>query len=58
MDPALAAAVLEIERHIAAGPAGTSRPGSTPWSTTAELVAREPALAAAMGLDDAAATGR
>ena len=39
-------------------PAGTSRPGSSRWSTTAELLAARAALAAAMGLDAATAAGR
>ncbi len=38
-------------------PAGTSRRGSTRWSPPPTLVGREPALAAAMGLDAAAAAG-
>jgi len=50
VDPALASAVLEIEAHIAAG--GWDQPGRLyALVDTAQLVAREPALAAAMGLD-------
>ena len=37
--------------------AGTSRAGSTRWSTPPTLVRREPALASAMGLDDAVGGG-
>ena len=56
VDPALAAAVLEIESHIAEG--GWDQPGRLyALVDTAELVRREPALASAMGLDDASAAG-
>jgi hypothetical protein len=56
VDPALAAAVLEIENHIAT--AGWDQPARLyALVPTAELVAREPALAHAMGLDDAASEG-
>lgn len=56
VDPALAAAVLEIETHIAE--AGWDQPARLyALVETARLVEREPALAAAMGLDDAAAQG-
>jgi len=50
VDPALAAAVLEIEAHAATG--GWDGP-STLYALvdTAQLVQREPSLAAAMGLD-------
>src|SRR5690349_24886469 len=55
-DPALAAAVLEIETHIAAG--GWDQPARLyALVPTAELVEREPALAHAMGLDEAAEEG-
>jgi hypothetical protein len=55
-DPALAAAVLEIESHIAGG--GWDQPGRLyALVDTAQLVRREPALASAMGLDDASAEG-
>lgn len=55
-DPALAAAVLEIEAHVAAG--GWDRPARLyALVDTAELVAHEPALARAMGLDEASAEG-
>lgn len=51
VDPALARAVLEIETHHAA--AGWDQPaGLYALVDTAELVAAEPALAAALGLDD------
>lgn len=50
VDPALAAAVLEIESHIAEG--GWDQPGRLyALVDTAQLVEREPRLAAAMGLD-------
>jgi len=50
VDPALAVAVLEIESHIAAE--GWDQPARLyALVDTAELVQREPALAAAMGLD-------
>jgi hypothetical protein len=56
VDPALAAAVLEIESHIAEG--GWDQPARLyALVDTAQLVAREPALAAAMGLDSASAEG-
>lgn len=56
VDPALAAAVLEIESHIAAD--GWDQPARLyALVDTAALVAREPALAAAMGLDSASAEG-
>lgn len=56
LDPALAAAVLEIESHAAAS--GWDQPARLyALVPTAELVAREPALAHAMGLDEAAAEG-
>jgi hypothetical protein len=56
VDPALAAAVLEIESHIAE--AGWDQPGRLyALVDTARLVRREPALASAMGLDDASAAG-
>src|SRR3954454_11687019 len=56
VDPALASAVLEIESHIADG--GWDQPGRLDALVrTAELVRREPALASAMGLDDASAEG-
>lgn len=55
-DPALAAAVLEIEAHIAE--AGWDQPARLyALVDTARLVAQEPALAAQMGLDEAAAEG-
>jgi hypothetical protein len=56
VDPALAAAVLEIEAHIAEG--GWDQPARLyALVDTAQLVAREPALATAMGLDSASADG-
>jgi len=55
-DPALAAAVLEIESHIAEG--GWDQPARLyALVDTAALVEREPTLAAAMGLDDASEQG-
>lgn len=55
-DPALAAAVLEIESHIAGG--GWDQPARLyALVPTADLVRREPDLAAAMGLDQASAQG-
>ncbi len=55
-DPALASAVLEIESHVAES--GWDQPGRLyALVPTADLVRREPALAAAMGLDDASADG-
>lgn len=56
VDPALAAAVLEIEAHIAAG--GWDQPAHLyALVDTAQLVVREPALASAMGLDSSSAQG-
>lgn len=56
VDPALAAAVLEIESHIAGG--GWDQPARLyALVPTAQLVEREPALAAAMGLDADSAAG-
>jgi hypothetical protein len=56
VDPALAAAVLEIETHIASG--GWDQPARLyALVPTAQLVEREPALAHAMGLDEAAQDG-
>ena len=56
VDPALAAAVLEIENHIATG--GWDQPARIyALVPTAELVEKEPALAHAMGLDEAAEQG-
>ena len=56
IDPALASAVLEIESHIAA--AGWDQPARLyALVDTKALVEREPALAAAMGLDEASAEG-
>jgi hypothetical protein len=56
VDPALAAVVLEIESHAAAE--GWDRPARLyALVDTAQLVEREPALAAAMGLDAASAEG-
>ena len=56
VDPALAAAVLEIETHISE--AGWDQPARLyALVETARLVEREPALAAAMGLDSSAAAG-
>ena len=55
-DPALVTAVLEIETHVAE--AGWDQPARLyALVDTAQLVAAEPALAAAMGLDDASAAG-
>lgn len=55
-DPALAAAVLEIESHIAE--AGWDQPARLyALVDTARIVAQEPALASQMGLADAAAEG-
>lgn len=55
-DPVLAAAVREIERHAAE--AGWDQPSRLyALVPTADLLVREPALAAAMGLDQAAAAG-
>jgi hypothetical protein len=56
VDPALARAVLEIETHHAA--AGWDQPAALyALVDTAELVAAEPALAAALGLDDSRERG-
>ena len=56
VDPALAAAVLEIESHSAE--AGWDQPGRLfALVDTAALVRREPVLASAMGLDDSSAAG-
>lgn len=56
VDPALAAAVLEIESHAAGE--GWDRPARLyALVDTATIVEREPALAAAMGLDEASAQG-
>lgn len=56
VDPALAAVVLEIENHISGE--GWDQPARLyALVPTAELVEREPALAAAMGLDAASAEG-
>lgn len=55
-DPALASAVLEIEGHISGS--GWDQPARLyALVDTAQLVAHEPALAAAMGLDDASEQG-
>lgn len=55
-DPALAAAVLEIEKHLAAD--GWDQPARLyALVETARLLEHEPALARAMGLDDAAEQG-
>jgi len=55
-DPALAAAVLELETH--ASGQGWDRPATLyALVDTGALVAKEPALAALMGLDDASAAG-
>jgi hypothetical protein len=55
-DPVLAEAVREIEAHVAE--AGWDRPGRLyALVPTSDLLAREPALAAAMGLDHANAAG-
>jgi hypothetical protein len=55
-DPALAAAVLEIEHHVAE--AGWDQPGRLyALVETARLVEREPSLAVQAGLDDASADG-
>jgi hypothetical protein len=56
VDPALAAAVLEIEAHVATE--GWDRPARLyALVETARLVESEPALAAAMGLDASSAQG-
>jgi hypothetical protein len=55
-DPALAAAVLDIESHLADG--GWDQPARLyALVDTAQLVRREPALAASMGLDAPAEQG-
>lgn len=55
-DPALAAAVLELETH--ASGQGWDRPATLyALVDTAALAAKEPALAALMGLDDFSAAG-
>lgn len=56
IDPALAAAVLEIETHVAGE--GWDRPARLyALVDTAQFVAAEPVLASLMGLDDASAQG-
>jgi hypothetical protein len=56
VDPALASAVLEIEQHIATS--GWDQPARLyALVPTARLVEKEPLLAHAMGLDEAAAAG-
>jgi len=56
VDPALAAAVLEIETHISE--AGWDQPARLyALVETARIVEHEPSLAAAMGLDSSAAQG-
>lgn len=56
VDPALAAAVLEIESHHSGS--GWDQPARLyALVDTAQLVEREPALAAVMGLDSASADG-
>lgn len=56
VDPALAAAVLEIEEHAAAG--GWDQPARLfALVDTRTIVEHEPALAAAMGLDESSAEG-
>jgi hypothetical protein len=55
-DPALAAAVLEVEDHVAEK--GWDQPAQLyALVPTARIVAEEPDLAAAMGLDEASAAG-
>jgi hypothetical protein len=55
-DPVLVEAVREIEAHVAAS--GWDQPARLyALVPTSDLLAREPALAAAMGLDDAGAAG-
>jgi hypothetical protein len=55
-DPVLAAAVREIELHVAEN--GWDRPSRLyALVPTADLLRREPALAAAMGVDEATAAG-
>ena len=56
VDPVLRATVREIEQH--ASEAGWDQPARLyALVPTSDLVAREPALAAAMGLDEASAAG-
>ncbi|KAA1421002.1 hypothetical protein F0U44_01320 [Nocardioides humilatus] len=56
IDPALATAVLEIEQHHAS--AGWDQPARLyALVDTADLVLREPALAAMLGLDDSREAG-
>ena len=56
VDPALAAAILEIEQHISGN--GWDQVGRLyALVDTARLVEREPELAAAMGLDSSSAQG-
>ncbi|MGZ4445798.1 MAG: PPA1309 family protein [Nocardioides sp.] len=56
VDPALASAVLEIEKHIADG--GWDQPARLyALVDTAQLVEKEPALASAMGLDASSEQG-
>jgi len=56
VDPVLKAAVREIEAHAAE--AGWDQPGRLyALVPTADLLAREPQLAAAMGIDEASAAG-
>lgn len=56
VDPALAAAVLEIESHLAKG--GWDQPSRLyALVDTAQLVDQEPQLAAALGLDEPAEEG-
>lgn len=56
IDPALAAAVLEIEEYVAE--TGWDQPARLyALVDTAALITREPALASMMGLDDPAAQG-
>lgn len=56
VDAVLAAAVREIEQHVAED--GWDRPARLyALVPTADLLAREPGLAAAMGIDDATAAG-
>ncbi len=56
VDPVLAGAVREIEKHAAE--AGWDQPSRLyALVPTADLLAREPGLAAAMGIDEASAAG-
>ena len=56
LDPALAAAVLEVEKHVA--PDGWDRPARMfALVPTATLVEAEPDLAHALGLDESSAEG-